>query len=1308
MNADARREFPKNFVEHLCSLAALRPHDIGLVVVREAHGETVEEAISYALLDRRIRAVAAELQGFERGSRVLLLLDNDDQYVVAFFACLYAGLIAVPVFPPESLRPQHLARLIGIGQDASASCILTTRALHQAFGAAMLDSFDAVTIAVDAVDLTRADDCTPCAPKDNDIALLQYTSGSTSAPKGVMVSHGNLIANARVIEEGFRVGADDVFVSWLPLFHDMGLVGGLLQPIHRGIKAVLLTPRFFIERPVRWLEAISRHRGTISGGPNFAFRLCLERITDAQLERLDLSSWRVAFCGAEPIQSDVLCKMSERFARAGLSPTAASPCYGLAEATLYVTGAERGVGMIARAFSGEALARGDAELADDGRTLVSCGHSVSSHPFEIVDPVTQAPLSPGRLGEIWTTGPSVALGYWNKPEATRESFVERGGRTWLRTGDLGFVHDGQLYVAGRVKDLIIVRGQNLYPQDLEQAVELEVEAVRKGRVAAFSVASESGEGIGVAAEVSRGMQKLVSPAALVDAIGVAVSESCGEAPSVVVLLNPSGLPKTSSGKLQRSACRVGWSEGSLNAYAVYERGRFVLGGTEATSGIAIDTEPQDDIESTLAALWRLTIGLAEDVKLGADAHFLNSGGNSLQATQLAARIALHWGLQLGLREIFEHPRLGRLAAEVRRRLAAGQRQTRPRIPMLAADQRTAPLPLSRAQERQWFLHQLDPGGSAYHVGLALRVSGRLLSSELRGAFEELCTRHESLRTVFRAREDGVPEQLVLPAVDIVLNELELSGHGSNERDALAAEAAQHTLVVPFDLAHGPLLRVSLLRLADESSVLVVVAHHIISDGWSMQLLMDEWATLYRARAQQQSVALPPLPIQYLDYAVWQREWHASTENERQLSYWKKQLGTAHPVLQISTDRPRRADGRYVASLHELELDPELAKAISACASERGVTRFMILLAGVQVLLHRHSGQRDIRIGVPVANRQRVETTGVVGFFVNTQVIRAELDGRQTLSSVLQQTKEAALAAQAHQDAPFEQLVEMLQPTRTLGQNPLFQVLFNQLREDYRALAGLPGLSVERYRLGEQDAQFELAFETCEQSDGSIRCSIRYAKELFEPSTIARLSRHLQVILRNLCHRPELRIADIDVMDRDERAQLERWSVNPRQFLASELIPRVIERQARERPDATALIFEQSELSYGELNRRANQLAHRLLHLGVKPEAKVGVLAERSLEMVVGLLATLKAGAAYVPLDPEYPPERLAFMMQDSGIELLLSQSHLRQHRSNDSALRTLELDGLDLSQELATDPSLELHGEHLAYVIYTSGSTGKP
>lgn len=616
--------------------------------------------------------------------------------------------------------------------------------------------------------------------------------------------------------------------------------------------------------------------------------------------------------------------------------------------------------------------------------------------------------------------------------------------------------------------------------------------------------------------------------------------------------------------------------------------------------------------------------------------------------------------------------------------------------------------LSFAQQRQWFLWQLDPASTAYHVSGGLVLEGPLDTEALRAGIEALVARHESLRTVFEEDRDGGVQQVILPAHRVELPCIDLGSLPTHERALRLGDEARAVCDAPFDLARGPLLRAVLLKSGERDHRLVVVMHHIISDGWSIQLILDELAVLYRARTLGHHAELPDLAVQYADYAAWQRRWLEGGEGERQLAWWRQHLGEEHPVLALDTDHPRRGDGRYSAARHEFKLPADLLAALKRQAQAQGATLFMALLAAFNVVLFRHSGQPLLRVGVPIANRNRAETAGVVGFFVNTQVLSATLDARMTLAEVLAQTRDAAIGAQSNQDLPFEQLVEALRPDRSPGISPLFQVMFNHLRQDHRSLEQWPALSVRRMHLDERSVQFELMLQTCENERGEVDACFSYAPELFDAQTIERMAGHWLSVLRALALQPEQAVAEVSLMSAGECGQLDRWSIDTQAHGVPEPVHRLIERQAWQQPLAPALVFGDEMLGYAELNSRANRLAHWLRGQGVGAETLVGVALERSTELVVALLAVMKAGGAYVPLDPEHPADRIAYMMEDSALALVLTSSGVLQHLPRRDGVRPVVLDAIDLGNSPASDPAVPLAGESLAYVIYTSGSTGKP
>uniref|UniRef100_UPI002ABD93A9 non-ribosomal peptide synthetase n=1 Tax=Paraburkholderia sp. J12 TaxID=2805432 RepID=UPI002ABD93A9 len=1292
---------PFNVACRVGELAALRPDATAIVTVG-ANGDTRHD---YADLDRRARRIAALFQ--QRGAageRALLLADSGIDYVAAFFGCLYAGVIAVPVYAPESAREQHLARLRGIAGNCDARFVLTTSDI-EAKSAEALTSI-APGAQVVAIDRVCAEACAdtalnaaaivPVTTGGDDLAFLQYTSGSTSAPKGVMVSHANILANEIAIQASLGVTADDVFVSWLPLYHDMGLIGALLQSIHSGIPLVLMSPQWFLERPVRWLDAISRYRGTISGGPDFSYRLCCERVRDTQMSGLDLSSWRVAFCGSEPVRHDTQEAFVERFVPARFDAGALYPCYGLAETTLFVTGGTRGGGLVTEAFSEAGLRAARAVPEAEGVRLVQCGRHAAAHDVRIVDPDTRATLPEGRSGEIWVSGPSVALGYWQNAAATADAFVEDHGARWLRTGDLGFQHDGGLYVVGRRKDMIIVRGQNLYPQDIERVVEAEVEVVRKGRVAAFGVELDGREGIGIALEVSRSTQKLVPPQALVDALNEAVGMACGEPLAVAVLLNPGALPKTSSGKLQRSATAQRWKSRELDAYAIHEGGRFVegMGARIEAAGEALS----GDVEPLLAGIWSEVL---ERPVTEASAHFISLGGNSLRATQLVARMRERWQVRFDLADVFDAPELRRMAALASERLASGERFD---IDVIRSDSEdTGRFAASSGQQRLWFLWQLDRASSAYHMAGGLDVRGALDIAALCSALDALVQHHGALRTTFAEDGEHGVAQIVHSAQPVTLEEIDARSDFVHVDEHLRKFAG-----VPFDLAGGPLWRAALVRVADDAYRIVLAMHHIVADGWSVDLLLDELARRYGAAVRGEAQAFAAQPLRYADYANWQRRWIESPAKAQQLAYWRERLVPAHVPLVLPVDRPRTSASDHPAAHHPFAVPDALREALRHVEREHRLTFFTVSMAAFALALHAYTGECDIRIGVPFAGRTRSEVRELIGFFVNTQVVRCRIDRSAPLHRLIRETRGAVLGAQDNQELPFNLLVDALRPERGMGSTPLFDVMYGHQPAIDGVAQAMAGVATTRFRIGDQRVPFELTLDTYEAPDGRMTGTFTYAAELFDAQTIDRIVERYLALLGSIAADAGRSTADALAAADTQRDCLLSWSGNPDPYDDIEPVMRALERRAASDPQSVAVIDGAREVSYEALNARSNRLAHRLLQIGVGPDVRVGISVERSVDMVVGLLAILKAGGAYVPLDPAYPRERLSYMLEDSCVSLLLTQSHVRERIPASDVLPVVEIDRIDLSGEPASNPNVAVHPQSLAYVIYTSGSTGKP
>ncbi|HSX86564.1 MAG TPA: amino acid adenylation domain-containing protein [Pseudomonas sp.] len=650
-------------------------------------------------------------------------------------------------------------------------------------------------------------------------------------------------------------------------------------------------------------------------------------------------------------------------------------------------------------------------------------------------------------------------------------------------------------------------------------------------------------------------------------------------------------------------------------------------------------------------------------------------------------------------------RIAKLAPEKRegfiRALAdKGIRLTR--LPIVGAP-RDGGVPLSYAQQRLWFLMQLEPDSAAYNMPAALRLCGKLDLAALQRSFACLVQRHEVLRSSFHQAE-GAAEQIVHAALPLAIGETDLAGLPAPERERRLRQMIDTEANTPFDLSQGP-LRLQVVRLAADEHALLLTAHHIVADAWSLGVLTRELAACYGAFAQGCEPTLPALPIQYADYALWQRNCLAGAALEPELAYWTAQLGGEQPVLELPSDRPRPklASGR--GGRHSLQLDAELSAGLNRLARERGTTLFSVLLAAFDVLLYRLSGQTDLRVGVPVANRTRVETEGLIGCFVNTLVLRAELDGQQPFVAWLDQVKATSLAAQAHQELPFERLVEALQPERDLSHPPLFQVLFNLLDSQQPRRLELPGLSIESIEREQSSAQFDLSLDMAERA-GQLEACFSFNRDLFDDATVVRYAAGFERLLRGILANPNCRVGQLPLLSEAEQRALLAECQARMLLPAAQPVHLRLAAQAVATPAAPALVLDDCTWSYAELNQRANRIAHQLLALDLPAEARIGLCLPRGLEMVAALFGTLKAGLAFVPLDPDFPAERLAHMIEDAGIRLLLVAPQTLAATEAHGQLQRLEITQLDQGPD--HDPVVAVHPAQLAYLMYTSGSTGKP
>ncbi|HVS00840.1 MAG TPA: amino acid adenylation domain-containing protein, partial [Thermoanaerobaculia bacterium] len=1265
----------------------------------------VEEAcLTYAGLEARARAIAARLRDLEvaPGERALLLFPPGLDFIAAFFGCLYAGAVAVPAYPPRS--PRTLPRLGSIVRDARPAAVLTLSGLRpklQALTAALPELQAARWLDADE-EAEVAGGWEPPAIAGDAPAFLQYTSGSTSAPKGVVVTHANLLHNGEMIRQAFGQSEESVIVGWLPLYHDMGLIGNVLQPLYCGARCVLMSPMAFLQRPRLWLEAVGRYGATTSGGPNFAYELCVRKVGPEEREGLDLSSWRLAFNGAEPVRAETMERFAAAFAPCGFRREAFYPCYGLAEATLLVTGGTPGAPFVEASFEAAALERHEVEetAGSGARSLVASGRPWSGQRVAVADPETGAELPPGRVGEIWVQGPSVARGYWGNPEQTARTFAARlasGEGPFLRTGDLGFMRDTGLFVTGRLKDLIILRGRNHYPQDLELAAERAHPALRPGCGAAFSVDVDGEESLVVVHEVER------HPGADLDEIAGAVRRAVAEEHEVqvrdVVLLRAGTLPKTSSGKVQRHACRSSYLNGGL----------AVVGASTLETPAA---EPQEAVPAPDRE-WLLGLEIGE--RRSAVLRFLEDrsaallgrrprpdepltllGLDSLKAIELKAGVEAALGVPLPLPELLE----GRGTGELAERIAEGLATPASDLPRLEASAAVGDQPLTAGQKALWFLHRLAPGSLAYVLGGAARLHGEIDAEVLRRAFAALVERHAALRTTFPEGPEG-PVQRIGDSVPAFVHE-----DAEGWDDARVLERLRAAVFQPFDLETGPLFRVTLVSRGGERWLAVSV-HHIVADFGSLAVLARELGLLAAGGE------LAPVGPGLGDYARWEERRLAGPEGERLWAWWGERLAGV-PPLDLPLDRPRPPVQTYTGVSRTVRLEPG---PVLSLAREHGCTPFMVLLAAFQALLGRYSGQEDFAVGTPSSLRSAEPLRDVVGYLVNPIALRADLSGEPTVGGWLDRVRRNALETFEHRELPFQLLAERLQPERDPSRTPVFQAMlvFHKPSPELEALAAfalgesgarlpLGAVALEPVALEPPGAQLDLTLTAAETGHG-FPVSLQVDAALFEPATAERMLGHFANLLSAMAANPSRPLAGLDLLSEPERRQLlVDWNApGERVWPHDACLHELVAEQARKTPEAEALVAGDQRLTYAELSRRAGDFARQLRALGVGPEVRVGVSMKRSADLIVSLLAVLESGGAYVPLDPAYPQERLSYLLEDSGAAVLLTGEG-----TPDFSFQGPRIDvrsPVNVGEGLA--PSRAGAG-NLAYLIYTSGSTGRP
>ncbi|MBY0574483.1 MAG: amino acid adenylation domain-containing protein, partial [Undibacterium sp.] len=1218
---------------------------------------------SYAALNQRANQLAhylvKEMQ-VQPDSLIGICVERSLDMLVGILGILKAGAAYLPLDPDY---PQ--ARLAYMVQDANLQTIITQKQIlnstsFQIAQALCLDD-EHVQMQLSSLAISNLD---LAALTSNHLAYVIYTSGSTGQPKGVMIEHRSVVNFLSSMQRKPGIQAQDKLLAVTSTAFDIhGLE--LFLPLSVGAQLVIAS-RADSADPEALIDLMESHR------INFM------QATPATWKMLLASAWQqttplTALCGGEALG---LSLAKDLLAQPGLTLW---NLYGPTETTIWSCCKQI--------------------LPDTQKILL--GQAIDNTQVFVVG--VGAQLAPvGVAGELWIGGAGLARGYLHKPELTADKFVinpyydetDPNSSTRLyKTGDLvRYLTDGNLEYVGRIDHQVKLRGFRIELGEIEntlithQKVQDAVVVIKESKLGdpslvAYVVIDEAH------ATTSTEVDGQTSMATLRHHVAQTLPDYM--LPTSFVFLDK--LPLTPNGKLDRKA--------------LPEPDR------EATSAHYL--APSTAIEKILSALWQDVLGVE---RVGLSDNFFHLGGHSLSATRVVGKLNQALNLALPLKSLFVTPNLGALAELVLQhssQLSLQQRLDSGRPPLVRVSRDRVLLP-SFTQQRLWLLDQIDGGSAHYHLTGALKLSGELNYAALSLAFSTILERHESLRTCFELSKEGNLSQVILAPRNLTVTVSNLTELPLGEQQMQVVEQMSEEFSKAFNLRTDLMLRAHLLQLAANQHILLVTMHHIASDGWSMGILIKEFSALYSAYSQGQGNPLSPLEIQYADYAQWQRNWLQGDELERQLGYWTRQLADLPVVHNLPLDYDRPVKQSFIGETIFTRIDTVAVEALKSLCSRQGASLFMGLHAAFSVLLSRYSNETDIVLGSPIANREQIEVAPLIGFFVNTLVLRSDLSQSPTFMQLVQQSRDMLLDAYTHQQVPFEQIVERLQPPRSISHSPLFQIMLVMQNNEGESLE-LPGLSLAPLERSIGIAKYDLTLTAIETEQG-LELSWEYNADLFESNTVASMAQHFEQLLSIMLQMPEEKVADVAILnDAQYQQQVFTWNNTATSYPQEKCVHQLFEQQVDLNPDGLALIFEDQQISYQELNQKANQLAHYLRQeKAISPDTLVGICLERSIDMVVSMLAVLKAGAAYVPLDPDYPSARLGYMLEDAQlatvitIQKLLSKTPITEAQALCLDTQAIQAQLARLSVENIDVVSLNLTSNHLAYLIYTSGSTGQP
>lgn len=1212
-----------------------------------------DQQLTYQELNEKSNQLAHDLiqQGIVPDSRVGLCVERSLETVVGVLGILKAGGAYVPLDP--NYPKDRLAYML---EHADVERLLTLTRLQ-----AQLPANHPPVLYLDKDDSEYSDTTGHQNPaiqtNSEDLGYVIYTSGSTGRPKAVAMPHSALINLIQWQQTQSTAGEGARTLQFSPISFDVSFqemfatwyTGGTLVLVGEAVrKDPFALWQFIDEQQIQRLLM-----------PFIALQQLAEANDDTDTANTRAARLTEIITAGEQLQiTPAIRRLFQQRPHCRLVNQ-----YGPSE-THVVT---------ALTLEGQ---------PDTWEALPTIGKPIANTSTYLLDPYRQ-PVPIGVSGELYIGGANLARGYLGRDDLTSECFIQdpfskKNGARLYKTGDLArYRPDGTIEYQGRADDQVKVRGFRIEPGEIEQVL-VEQPDIREAAVTVHTHQQQAQDKYLVAYVVMENNEKH-DVKSLNDILQARLADTLPDYMIPAVVMPLPALPQTPSGKVDRRALPT-------PKFADLQQYSYRAATTE--------------IEKQLTAIWANVLNLPV-ADISTDTSFLTLGGHSLLATRIASQVRQTFELNLSLTDVFEAGTIRFLAQVIEECQALPTSNTLPLVPI----KRTQPLALSFSQQRLWFLHEFEGGkDTRYNEPLALRLTGTIKITALQQAIQTIVNRHEILRTTYKT-VGGEAVQVIAASLTLDIPVIQITQN-------VAPQYLEEQLAQVFDLAEGPLIKVSVLRLGPSEHILFINMHHIACDGWSMEVFGRELTSLYdyyqADDSSQRHSLLQPLPCQYADFSHWQRQWLQGDTLEQQLNYWKKQLADAPALLELPTDRPRPAQQSYAGSRYAFNIPVALTESLRQVGQQAGTTLFMTLLAGFNILLSRYSGQDDICIGTPTANRQREELESLIGFFVNTLVLRTQVNGQTCVNDFLHAVKNTALEAYHHQDIPFEQLVDVLKPERSLSYSPLFQVMFvlQNLPEDSFTL---PGIDVSAIEVDTQKSKFDITVMLTEKPRG-ISGIVEYNTDLFDRTTIERFCNHYSLLLESMAENPQKKLCDLPLLTELERQQiLMDWNNTEVDYPKEQCIHQLFETQAEKTPNAMAVVFEGQLLTYEVLNRQSNQLAHYLIEQGVEPESRVGLFVDRSLDMIIGMLGIIKAGGAYVPIDPGYPRQRIEYLIQDSGMQVLLTQEASRERIEDQEIICCyLDSDWQMMETQPTTAPNVVLTPKNLVYVIYTSGSTGKP